>query len=139
MFGYLTGTARNLTLANVAITGGGDLVGIAGVAGRMDSPGLVQNVQVTGSLTALSTGSPNSTQNTAAGGVGGFVNGYIVNSSFSGTVAGDTGVAIGGLAGNSNVGQDSTGKFISRGAWARLTAVKARISSAVWSAATTIP
>ena len=107
LFGYLTGTARNLTLANVAITGGGDLVGIAGVAGRMDSPGLVQNVQVTGSLTALSTGSPDSTQNTAAGGIGGFVNGYIVNSSFSGTVAGDTGVAIGGLAGNSNVGQDS--------------------------------
>ncbi|MGU3493618.1 beta strand repeat-containing protein [Xanthobacteraceae bacterium A53D] len=108
LFGYLSGTARDLTLSNVSITS----VGVAGaLAGRLDA-GTVRNVHATGSVTSVLGGSQ-------TGGLIGWQDGGSITGSSS-TVAvtgvGETGGLVGRITGSGVISNSyATGSVTSTG------------------------
>ncbi|MDL2273396.1 S-layer homology domain-containing protein [Oscillospiraceae bacterium OttesenSCG-928-G22] len=119
LFGYLGGSARNLTLRNVSVTGGnrGFVGGLAGVKG---SAGAVTDCHVTGTVTGgiyvgglagdVAGGTVSNCHTTvtvtggagaSAGGLVGFhAGGTVLNCYATGDATGGTNARVGGLVGN---------------------------------------
>ena len=92
LFGFTSGTVRDMQLVNVTVNGGINTA-VGGLVGAQD--GVVANVTVSGNVTgAGSSGGP-----AAAGGLVGFNTGFIVNSSSSAVVNGGDNAEVGGLVG----------------------------------------